>query len=212
MEAERGLRERKKRQTRELIATTALRLFAQRGFERVTVAEIARAAEMSQATLFNYFRTKEDMVYSGLEAFEVSLLDAIRDRAPGESIPAAFRRFVLHTRGLVVDADSEGTQRSVTISRVIAGAPTLRARERETFDRYTHALAGLIAEETGARPSDAEPWVVANALMGVHRALVEYVRSQALAGRIGPRLARDARARGDRALALLERGLAGYPG
>src|SRR3954467_12797148 len=78
-----GLRELKKQRTRELIAETARRLFAERGFERVTVAEIARAAEVSEQTVFNYFPTKEDLVYWRLEAFEDELLSAVRERAAG---------------------------------------------------------------------------------------------------------------------------------
>jgi AcrR family transcriptional regulator len=206
-----GLRERKKRQTRQLIASTALRQFAERGFERVTVAEVARAAQVSEATVFNYFPTKEDLVYSGLEAFETSLLDAVRQRAPGESVPAAFGRYLLSSHGLLVAGEPEAQQQLVTVSRLINDSPALRARERETFDRYTRSLAGLIAEQTAARPGDVEPWVVANALIGVHRVLVEYVRDQVLAGRHGPRLVRDVRSRAERALALLGRGLAGYP-
>src|SRR6516165_949039 len=69
MSVEIGLRERKKQRTRELISDTARKLFAERGFERVSVAEIARAAEVSGATVFNYFPTKEDLVFSGFEAF-----------------------------------------------------------------------------------------------------------------------------------------------
>src|SRR5205814_1146920 len=128
-----GLRERKKRQTRQSIADTARALFAERGFDRVTVAEVARAANVSEATVFNYFPTKEDLVFSGLEAFEAALVGAVRDRAP---------------------------------------------------------------------------WVVANALIGVHRALLDYARRQVPAGRSGPGLARAVRARADRAIAALEHGFA----
>src|SRR5436190_19787947 len=96
-----GLRERKKEQTRQLIASTARQLVAERGFDPVTVAQVARAADVSEATVFNYFPTKEDLFYSGLEAFEEELLGSIRDRAAGESVLAAFGRFVLKPRGLL---------------------------------------------------------------------------------------------------------------
>ena len=62
MATETGLRERKKQQTRQLLAETARRLFAERGFENVSIVEIARAADVSEATVFNYFPTKEDLV------------------------------------------------------------------------------------------------------------------------------------------------------
>src|SRR5919204_696841 len=96
-----GLRERKKQQTRELLAETARRLFTERGFERVSVAEIAREADVSEKTVFNYFPTKEDLVYWRLETFESELLRAIGERPRGESITAAFARFVLTPPGLL---------------------------------------------------------------------------------------------------------------
>src|SRR5215208_8135220 len=100
-----GLRERKKEQTRRLIAETARRLFGERGFERVPVAEIARAADVSEQTVFNYFPTKEDLVYWRLGSFEEELLATIREREPGEPALAAFRRFLLSQRGLLGDYD-----------------------------------------------------------------------------------------------------------
>jgi AcrR family transcriptional regulator len=206
-----GLRERKKQRTRQLIAAKALALFAERGFGGVTVAEVAREADVSEATVFNYFPTKEDLVYSGMEAFESALLAAIRDRGPGESIPAAFGRLATASRGLLTAKEPEAGRQLLTVNRIIAGSPALLARERRMLDHYTRSLAQLIAEETGARPDDVEPWIVANALMGVQRALVEYVRREVLAGRRGPRIARAVRSQGERALALLERGLADYP-
>src|SRR3954466_1151969 len=95
MSQELGLRERKKQRTPQLIADTARALCAERGFDAVTVAEVARAADVSEATVFNYFRTKEDLFYSRMEVFEAALVDAVANRAPEESALESFRRFVV---------------------------------------------------------------------------------------------------------------------
>ena len=207
-----GLRERKKQQTRQLIAETARRLFAERGFEHVTIAEIARAAEVSDQTVFNYFPTKEELVYWRLGSFEEELLSAIRDREPGESILAAFGRFLLAQRGLLGQSDPEAREHLVALSRMIEASRALRAREQQIFAAYTDSLAVLIREERRAAPEDIEPWAAANAMMGVHRALVGYARRRVVEGARQPKLARDVREQAERALALLERGLGDYGG
>jgi AcrR family transcriptional regulator len=205
--AQPGLRERKKQQTRELIADTARRLFVERGFENVTVAEIARAADVAETTVFNYFPTKEDLVYWRMESFEAALLDTIREREPGESVLDAFARFVLQQRGLLAEPDPEAREQLAALTRMIISSPALLAREQQVYERYTASLGALIAEEAGEAAGAIEPWVAANAMMGVHRALVDYTRARIAAGARGPRLARDVRAEGELALALLERGL-----
>jgi AcrR family transcriptional regulator len=208
--AQLGLRERKKQQTRQLIAETARALFAERGFEAVKVAEIARAADVSEKTVFNYFPTKEDLVYWRLEAFEAELLQTIRDREPGESVLAGFGRFILAQRGLLGQGDPEAREQLVAVTRMITRSPALQRREGEVFAGYTAGLAALIAEETGARDDDIRPRVVAHALMGVHQALIAYTRGRILAGAFGPRLGRDARRQAERALTTLEAGLGDY--
>src|ERR1044072_8672949 len=105
-----GLRERKKQRTREHIAETARRLFSERGFERVTVAEVARGADVSEQTVFNYFPTKEDLVYWRLGTFEAQLLEAARERPPGEPVLAAFRRFLLTQRGLMGEVEPDARE------------------------------------------------------------------------------------------------------
>ena len=208
--AQLGLRERKKQQTRELIAETARRLFAQRGFDHVTVAEIARLADVSETTVFNYFPTKEDLVYWRMAAFDEQLLDAIRNRPAGASILAAFERFVLAPRGLLGATDSEAIERLAELTRMITESPALLEREREIVDGYTTSLAAVLAAEARAPLSDLSPWVVANALMGVHRALINFTRAQIVAGVRNPLLARSVRTQGRRALDTLRRGLDGY--
>lgn len=202
-----GLRERKKRQTRALIAAAAHRLFSDRGFDAVTVAEVARAADVSEGTVYNYFPTKEDLFYGGMEAFEAELVDAVRERPVGEPVLDAFRRFVLDSLGRL--ANEEVPEVVATAARLVAASRALQAREREIVAHYTDALAALIAQEAEA-PADVEPSAAAAALMGVQRALVAYVRAQVLDGRHGPELAADTRAQAKRAFARLETGLAGY--
>jgi AcrR family transcriptional regulator len=85
--AEVGLRERKKQKTRQLIAETAARLFAQRGFEAVSVVEVARAAEVSEATVCNCFPTKEDLVCQRMEAYEAEIIEAVGSRPAGNHHP-----------------------------------------------------------------------------------------------------------------------------
>jgi AcrR family transcriptional regulator len=214
MGAETGLRERKKERTRQLIADTARGLFAERGFEAVTVAEIAREAEVAEKTIFNYFPSKEDLFYGRLEAFEDELLAAIRERRPGASVLAAFRDFILTPGGLLDTSGPGGetaaTKKLRTINRVISESPALLARERQVFARYADVLARLIADETRSDPDAAEPRAVANALLGVHRALVDYVRRRILAGARASEIGREVRKQGRRAFARLERGLGGY--
>jgi len=212
MTAELGLRERKKQRTRAHIADTARRLFAERGFEQVTVTEIAREAEVAPATVFNYFPTKEDLFYSRLEAFEEQLLTAIRERTPGQSILAAFAGFLLDQRGVLAmnapGGDREATSQVQTITRVITESPALLARERQVFDQYARHLATLIAEDTGA--NDVTSQLVANTLLGLHRALIGHVRELALAGASAARIRRSVRSEGERAIAQLERGLGDF--
>ena len=189
-----GLRERKKEQTRQLIAETARRLFSERGFERVTVAEIARTAEVSEQTVFNYFPTKEDLVYWRLQSFEDELLATIREREPGEPALAAFRRFLLAQRGLLGKRDPAARRQLTALTRMITESPALQAREQQIFAGYTASLAALLAEETAADPAD----------------LVHHARRRVIEGMQHPRLASEVRARADEALALLEEGLGRY--
>jgi AcrR family transcriptional regulator len=209
--SEPGLRERKKALTRQQIADVARRLFLERGFDAVTVAEIAREADVAEKTVFNYFPAKEDLLYGRLEAFEEELLAAIRDRKAGMSIVAAFREFVMRSRGaLQLEDDEEATKQLRRIGRVITESKALLAREREIFARYTDSLAELIAKETRAAPGAVEPRVVASALIDVHRILIDFVRERTLAGDSARQVGRQVRARAKRAFALLEDGLGDY--
>jgi AcrR family transcriptional regulator len=212
-----GLRELKKEQTRTLIADTAWRLFADRGFDAVRVAEIAREAHVSEATVFNYYPRKEDLLYSRLEAFEERLVAAVDSRSPDESVLGAVRNFLLAPAGLLAQVeagDDEAVVRLRTVNRMVADSPALRAREQQAIADATAALAArLTAEESAASRGGAvgvTAYVAANALMGVHRALIDLVRQRALADESPDRLAADVREYGAEAFALLSQGFANY--
>lgn len=203
-----GLRARKKERTRQAIADAALQLFLERGFDAVSIADVAAAAEVDGKTIYNYFTSKPDLLYHRLEDFETGLLDAVRTRKAGESILAAFARFAVGAQGLL--GDERASERLHAIARMVTASETLLAYEDQLFARYTASLAALIAEETGARPTDVEPHVVAHALIGLHRSLVDYVRRGTLEGRPNAALAREVRAQARRAVKRLEAGLADF--
>jgi AcrR family transcriptional regulator len=210
---ETGLRERKKKQTRQLIAETAWRLFADRGFKQVTVADVAREAQVAVATVFNYFPTKEDLFFHRLEAFGAGLVDAVGSRPAGEPVLVAFRRYLLESGGLVAQVhagDPQALERLRTFNRVIAASPALLAREQQAIGGTADALAALLTAETGATVHDPRPQVTANALVGVQRALLDYTRRRVLADQEPTRLYTDVQRLGRRAFALLEQGLGDY--
>jgi AcrR family transcriptional regulator len=208
MSAEPGLRERKKQQTRRAIAEAAKRLFLERGFEQVSVAEVARAADVSEQTVFNYFPTKEDLVFERMDTFEQALLTAVRERPEGETALRAFVRFILDRSDTAMAGD--GRRRVAELTRLVTASPSLMARERQIVAEYTDALTALLAEETGAGPGDIEPRLAAEAMMAFHRSLVDFARRRARSRKSSADLAVEIRTAGERALEFLERGLPDY--
>ena len=194
-----GLRESKKEQTRQEIAANAMRLFATRGFDHVTVAEVAAAAGVSEKTVFNYFPTKEDLFYDEVPAREAALVDAVRSRAPGESILAALRRLE------AAECPRLCSLGFATFARIIEESHALQAKELEVMARFVQVLTDAIQADLGIDERDAR--IAAGLLVSVHWQLFRTARKQALAGRHGPAAVRRLRADLDRAHRLLEHGL-----
>ncbi|WNV77585.1 TetR/AcrR family transcriptional regulator [Geodermatophilus sp. DSM 44513] len=203
-----GLRERRRQQTRAAIIEAAAELFAERGFDAVSVVEIAQRAGVVEKTVFNHFPVKEGLVFEADPPVRAALLETVRTRPAGESVTAAAGTFVVRAMsGLGAPEAAAGV---AEMAGVIRGSRTLQVREREILGELTTALAALVAEETGAEPGDLAPWLAAQAVLGLYAALLELARDRVLAGVSGPALSAELLARGERGLALLQFGLAGY--
>src|SRR5215204_5182492 len=211
-----ALRQENKKRTREAIADTAWALFADRGFDAVTVADVARAAHVSQATVFNYFRTKEDLFFFRLEAFGEHLVAAVVERPARESVLDAVRRVLLQPGGLLaqVDAgDQQARDRLHTVHRVINESSALQARETISLTRTADLLAAHLLAESG-RPNNlgarVDAQVVAHALLAIQRALVGIVRDIVLAGAVPPSFSAQLAEIGADAFTLLADGIEHY--
>ncbi|WP_432927589.1 TetR/AcrR family transcriptional regulator [Microbispora sp. CA-135349] len=169
-----GLRERKKRQTRSLISDVASGLFIQRGFDNVTVAEVAEAAGVSAKTVFNYFPRKEDLFLDRFpEAVEL-VTRAVRERGEGEGPLAALRR--LFFRMLKEGHPLGGIAPEYQVFwQVILDSPALRARAREMLEEFEGMLAALIAEAAGTDPAEPAPRLAAALVVAAYRTV--YVTS-----------------------------------
>jgi AcrR family transcriptional regulator len=198
VDAEESPRERKRRLTRAAIADAAMGLFTERGFDQVSVADIAAAAGVAEKTVYNYFPVKAGLFFDEGDDLLAELLAAVRYRAAGEPALAAVRAFADGRAEWA--AGRRPARPTARFRQLIAASPALQAHRRLMFARYETALAELLAGETGAPPGSAEPFVAAAALVAVLRAAFE-----APAG--SPQAARDGTGA---ALDLLAAGLAGY--
>lgn len=173
------LRERKRALTRQAILDAAERLFEERGFDHVTVAEIADAANVSVKTLFVYFRSKEDLVFTDTWLLDLCL-DALRHRAAGSGPGAAIARAiveVLRTRDEPVNLSIEGFHRGYADSAALHSR-LLRMWE-EYEDRLTTALAAEAGEAGAATPATR---LQAIELVGLLRTLTSPELRSAIAG------------------------------
>ncbi|WP_306335475.1 TetR/AcrR family transcriptional regulator [Streptomyces sp. KL118A] len=204
-----GLRERKKRQTAMRIWRSALDLFLERGYDKVSVAEIAAAADVSKMTVFNYFGTKEDVLLGPMEEHVSDAADAVREREPGESAVAALRRqFLVKVAERDPSIGLSGDARLLQMRQLISDTPAL-ARRMLTFQmRSVELLAEVLAEETGDRLLAG---VAAHQLVAARGAVILENHRRLVAGDTVEEMADDCAALAERAFDLVEKGLQGYP-
>jgi AcrR family transcriptional regulator len=202
-----GLRERKKRETREAITRAAGRLFARRGFDAVTVADIARAAKVSEKTVFNYFPAKEDLVFGAGMQRIAALIDAVSDRPEGASIVEPFRRWTMDYLDRV---EHEPVDSITAIPRLVMRSDALRNRLFIGWEQEASLLGPVIAEQVGESESELVPLVVARTLAWTHRVIFRAAFTRLIEGEDQAVVAAELRVEAQRAYDLLERGLAEY--
>ncbi|MEU2246014.1 helix-turn-helix domain-containing protein [Streptomyces sp. NPDC019224] len=203
-----GLRERKKIETRRRLLAAATRLFSERGFDQVSVAEIADAADVSKMTVFNYFDSKEDLVFAPLEEHVGDAAQVVRDREPGESAVAALRRqFIEAVERHDPSVGMDDSPVVLGIVRLILETPALLTRAHAFFVRTQEQLTEALIEE-GEEPALAR--IVASQMLGTRNALLTENRRRLLAGEPAAAVAADAVVLAHRGFDLLEKGIGDY--
>jgi AcrR family transcriptional regulator len=204
-----GLRESKKRQTRSAIAQAAAALFRDRGFSAVTVDDVAAAANVSRQTVFNYFPTKEQMLFDRDEEIEAALLALVRDQPDGAALVAAFRA---HTRGFwdrLAEVLSSGTEVH-GFWEIVQASPALRDYAEASFARQAQRVGQELAQAWELPPDDLLCQALARALCGVNVAILTARLGRLTAGEDHETVVGDMLAQADRAYDLLEHGLGVY--
>lgn len=205
-----GLRERKKRETRQRISDVATALCVVRGFDHVRVAEIAEIVGVSEKTLFNYFPTKESMVFDMADEAIERLTAALRDRDPRESPTTAVLRLLREDLDPFTEMVGGGEDFITPFAEMIAQTPSLRAAWLELHARLTAVAAEELAAWVGVDPREPEPNVAAHALVGLQAVMFDSRLRHVQSGLRGPALSAAVGEDLDRAARLLEIGLGSF--
>jgi AcrR family transcriptional regulator len=200
-----GLRERRKQEARQAISGVAMAMFEARGFDEVTISQVAEAAGVSKMTVTNYFPRKEDLVFDRAEAIIASLADVVVARAPGESMLAAVRRDYAER---IAAGDVTLGVPTPAFARMVHGSHALASRRLEIADLTERALGDAIAAESGEE--EPQQRIAAAQLASVHRVLFSEGARRVLAGQSRDQIRQALAAAAGRAFDLLEPALGGY--
>jgi AcrR family transcriptional regulator len=160
MKATVGLRERKKQRTREAIVEAAFELFAERGFDGTTIAEIADAADIAPRTFFSYFPSKDDVVFHDFEEKHAMVASWLHDREPGVNTIDALRAGIASSMG---EVDPAGLREKRLRKRLVRENESLAAHSEHLKGKFAELLAEAVAQDLGGAPGDLRPRLVAAA-------------------------------------------------
>jgi AcrR family transcriptional regulator len=167
MSTQPGLRERKKQRTRETIARAAHELFAERGYHATTLPDIAEAADVSTRTIFAYFPSKEDILFSDFPLMRDALTQALAERPEGEDALETVRKFILSLH------EVEKSELDEQMRFCVANDETLRRHLRARIAQLEEMIAPEIAKDLDAPANDPRPQIVAASLTAAFNALSE---------------------------------------
>jgi AcrR family transcriptional regulator len=205
-----GLRERKKRRTRDALSAAAIALFLERGFDDVSVAEIAAAAEVSKPTLFSYFASKEDLVVHRFADHEGEKARVVRERAAGTSPLAALEAHVvagLERRDPVSGLNDD--PEVLAFHGLVFATPSLAGRLAQYTAREEDLLTAALAEAVPGVPAP-RPALAAGQIVTVGRVLARENWRRLTAGSSAAEVFPDAVAAARDAFAALGRALVDY--
>lgn len=203
-----GLRERKKQRTRETISNAAINLFFEHGFDQVSIAQIAEAAEVSRRTLFSYFPTKESLVVHRFADHETESARVVRGRPVGQTPLQALRQHFLDGLGRrdPITGLNDGLE-VLALYRMIFATSGLRARMLEFNQTAAQALAEALVETAGVRAAQAR--AAAAAIVAVLSTLAQDNHAAVAAGKSADEVHAQARSEAEEAFALLANGFGG---
>jgi AcrR family transcriptional regulator len=147
-----GLRERKKEKTRKLIADVARDLFIAKGYDAVTVAEIAESAEVAVTTLFNYFPTKEAIIFDLEDEIDADIVMTFQNRKKDLSVLDALNDYFLNSKMF----NPPNKKIFLSFMKLVRSSPELNSYFRGIWSRYEHTLASEIQRNTGVSKIEAE--------------------------------------------------------
>jgi AcrR family transcriptional regulator len=163
-----GLRELKKRETRQRISNVATEMFLERGFDAVAVTEVAAASGVSEKTVYNYFPTKESLVLDQIQGQIERLIGAVRDRARGVSPSAALVAALKEdSKRFYEMIPADQLPRIEEFSAMVHGTPALRSAWSEHRHKLVEALTQVLADELQVDCMAPEPLTAARALVGL---------------------------------------------
>jgi AcrR family transcriptional regulator len=197
-----GLRARKKEQTRKRVVEAAASMFAQHGYENVRMIDIAQAVDISEQTLYNYFPSKEHLVFDRDKDLEARIVNLVLNRDRTASLAETLRIGAF----AFLEEISESVGRKTGIPPSVAAGPELRRVWVEMNARWADALTDALSKDTKIHLSRGTAKFVARSIIALFAAVMEGVGEGVIAGKSRRAIVKDLKVTIRSATLLIDRG------